>query len=50
MVPIDTKLNTGDVCEIKTNKQSAGPSEDWLIFLRTGGARNKFVLSSLKRS
>ena len=22
MVPIDTKLNTGDVCEIKTNKQS----------------------------
>ncbi|MFQ9073999.1 MAG: TGS domain-containing protein [Faecalibacillus faecis] len=20
MVPVDTKLNTGDVCEIKTNK------------------------------
>ena len=41
MVPIDTKLNTGDVCEIKTNKQSAGPSEDWLKFVRTAGARNK---------
>lgn len=40
MVPIDTKLNTGDVVEIKTNK-SSGPSEDWLKFVRTAGARNK---------
>ena len=41
MVPIDTKLNTGDVVEIKTNKQSLVPSEDWLKFVRTAGARNK---------
>ena len=41
MVPINTKLNTGDVCEIKTNKNSAGPSEDWLKIVRTAGARNK---------
>lgn len=41
MVPIDTKLKTGDVVEIKTNKSSAGPSEDWLQFVRTAGARNK---------
>ena len=41
MVPIDTKLNTGDVVEIKTNKQSLEPSEDWLKFVRTAGARNK---------
>ena len=41
MVPIDTKLNTGDVVEIKTNKQSLGLSEDWLKFVRTAGARNK---------
>ena len=40
MVPINTKLKTGDVCEIKTNKNS-GPSEDWLKFVRTAGARNK---------
>ena len=41
MVSIDTKLKTGDVVEIKTNKQSQGPSEDWLKFVRTAGARNK---------
>lgn len=41
MVPIDTPLNTGDVCEIKTNKNSTGPSEDWLKVVRTAGARNK---------
>lgn len=40
MVPINTKLKTGDVCEIKTNKNS-GPSEGWLAFVRTAGARNK---------
>jgi len=40
MVPINTKLKTGDVCEIKTNKNS-GPSEDWLKIVRTAGARNK---------
>lgn len=41
MVPIDTPLKTGDVVEIKTNKSSNGPSEDWLSFVRTAGARNK---------
>lgn len=41
MVPISTKLKTGDICEIKTNKNSAGPSEDWLKIVRTAGARNK---------
>ncbi len=41
MVPIDTTLKTGDVCEIKTNKNSPGPSEDWLKVVHTAGARNK---------
>ena len=49
MVPIDTKLKTGDVVEIKTNKQSPGPSEDWLKFVRTAGARNKIRQFIAKR-
>ncbi len=40
MVPINTKLNTGDVVEIKTSK-NATPNRDWLKFVRTTGARNK---------
>lgn len=41
MVRIETKLNSGDVCEIITNKNSPGPSEDWLKIVRTASARNK---------
>ena len=48
MVPIDTKLKTGNICEIKTNKNS-GPSEDWLKFVRTAGARNKIRSYITKR-
>ncbi len=40
MVPIHTKLKTGDVVEIKTNKNS-GPNEDWLKFVRSAGAKSK---------
>lgn len=48
MVPIDTKLKTGNICEIKTNKNS-GPSEDWLKFVRTASARNKIRSYIMKR-
>ncbi len=49
MVPINTKLKTGDICEIKTNKNSVGPSEDWLKFVRTASARNKIRQFIAKR-
>ena len=40
LVPLNTPLKTGDVVELKTNKNST-PSEDWLKFVKTNHARNK---------
>ena len=42
IVPLDTKINTGDVVEILTTSQAGhGPSRDWLKIVRTSEARNK---------
>jgi len=41
MVPLTTKLKTGDQVEIITNPNSFGPSRDWLNIVKTSKARNK---------
>ncbi|MDD2592114.1 MAG: bifunctional (p)ppGpp synthetase/guanosine-3',5'-bis(diphosphate) 3'-pyrophosphohydrolase [Erysipelotrichaceae bacterium] len=41
LVPLNTVLKTGDVVNLRTSKQSPGPSEDWLKFVKTSHARNK---------
>lgn len=40
IVPLNYKLQTGDIIKVNTNKASK-PSKDWLSFVVTSGAKNK---------
>jgi GTP pyrophosphokinase len=42
LVPLESPLDNGDTVEIFTSKSpSAGPSRDWMTFVRSGRARSK---------
>ncbi|MBP5194095.1 MAG: bifunctional (p)ppGpp synthetase/guanosine-3',5'-bis(diphosphate) 3'-pyrophosphohydrolase [Clostridia bacterium] len=41
MVPLNTTLQVGDVVDIITNKNSKGPSWDWLKIAKSAGTKNK---------
>ena len=42
LVPLSTRLQSGDIVEVLTSKSmEAGPSRDWLAFVRTGRAKSK---------
>lgn len=41
IVPLNTPLKTGDVVDILTSNNSAGPSIDWIKIVKSGHARNK---------
>ncbi len=41
IVPIDHKVNTGEIIEVLTGPQDKGPSRDWLNIVVTSEARNK---------
>lgn len=42
LVPLESELNSGDVVEVFTSKNpDSGPSQDWLLFVKSPRARNK---------
>lgn len=41
IVPLDYELQNADIISIKTNKNSFGPSENWLKIAKTSHARHK---------
>ena len=41
MVPLDHRLENGDIVEVLTTKAPHGPSRDWLGFVKTSSAREK---------
>lgn len=51
IVPLTYHLKTGDVIEIKTNKNFDGPKEEWVKIVKTSHARHKIigVLNKKKR-
>lgn len=49
LVPLSTKLVSGDIVEVLTSKSAdAAPSRDWMKFVRTGKAKNKIKQWFLK--
>ena len=45
IMPLETELNNGDIVDIITSSNTAGPSQDWLKIAKTTQAKNKIIAS-----
>ena len=52
IVPLEYKLKTGDIVNMKTSANSFGPNDNWLKIVKTSGARSKIksYLNKRRRS
>lgn len=50
MVPLNTVLKTGDICEIKTSKNSQGPNQGWLEIAKTASAKSHIKKAIAKKN
>lgn len=48
LLPLSTRLSSGDIVEVITARRESGPSRDWLTFVRTSRARSKIKQWFLK--
>lgn len=48
IMPLETELNNGDIVDIITSSNTAGPSQDWLKIAKTSQAKNKIIAWSKK--
>lgn len=49
LTPLNSELQSGDIVEIKTSKNSIGPSEGWLEFVKTNTAKSQIKKALTKR-
>ncbi|MGH8912803.1 MAG: RelA/SpoT family protein, partial [Acidimicrobiia bacterium] len=48
LLPLSTRLSSGDIVEVITARRDSGPSRDWLTFVRSSRARSKIKQWFLK--
>ena len=49
IAPLETRLYSGDMCEIIIDKNRKGPNPDWMKFVKTHHAKDRIKAFAKKR-